>query len=201
MMRLLLVLILATAGLAQPLITHGQMAKVSSFGNDLFWNWRRNNNLVIELDVQHPARLRVAFNAAFGLNPARTRMSVWAVSIGLRGPAADQTWPGTSNAFAMRPTEIPGCFARGNILPNVLVDGGGSDRHKYASPALATAHYIATPGRYRVEVWARARSSANPGTDGEWECPGADGNIRYDFDAFDAYAGSQPQNHLTVELE
>lgn len=183
-----------------PIIVHGEWTKTHSGANDMFWNWRRNNNFTIELDVEHATTLRVDFAANFKLKSDRERMSVCAVSIGLRGPASNQSWPGTSDPFVNRPPEIPGCFARVNILPDLKTQHGEHDRHKYAHMSLGTLHAISEPGFYRVEVWGRARSSHYPGTDGEFESPGADGNVSFDFDSFDAYGGTQPQNHLTVEL-
>lgn len=190
-----------------PSITHGQFAKTHTTKNDLFWNWRRAEQFTVALRVDRPARLELHFNACLKLADDRERMSVYALSAGLRGPAATNVWPGTENPFWGRPPEIPGCFIRGNILPSLVTQPtGGGDRHKYATPSFSTIHQINDPGFYRVEIWARARSSAYMGQATNYDetgipNPGGDGNVQFDLDPYDAFLGSQPQNQLVVELD
>lgn len=198
-----------------PSITHGEFAKVQSGANDMFWHWRRNNNLTIELYVEHATTLTVMFNAGVRLNPSMPRMSVYAISIGLRGPQETNDWSAFSDPFASRPPEIPGAFVRENVLPSLRNEAGYYDRHKYGHAAIATMHHV-EPGYYRVEVWSRARSTYNQGSLPFEEPPyyalppsqippgergAADGNVRFEFDPYDAYGATQPQNHLTVKLD
>lgn len=199
-----------------PLITHGEFVKTQSGANDLFWHWRRNNNFTITLEVTEPTHLWLSFNSVMKLNPNMPRMSVYAVSVGLRGPKETDVWT-TEDAdpFYSRPAEIPGCFARENLLPDLYTSTGQYDRHKYGQVAFSTLHEIEEEGFYRVEVWARARSTYNQGSI-EYEVSpnytlptsqtppgergGADGNVQFDFDPYDAYSATQKQNQLCVKL-
>ncbi|MEM7301960.1 MAG: hypothetical protein AAF468_12810 [Pseudomonadota bacterium] len=178
----------------------GEFAKTSSGKHPLTWNWSRNDNFNINLIIDRVSTIDLRFGSNFRLRDDRQRMSVCAVSICLRGPGSDAVWANNFNPFIGKPPEIPGMFARQNILPDVETSTGNFDRFKYAHFSLSTFHQIDTPGHYRVEVWGRARSSAYPGADGEFPNPSADGNVSYDFDSFDADGGNQHQNHLTVRL-
>jgi len=190
-----------------PLISHDGFAKTHTPRSDMFWNWRRVQQFTIALRAERRAPLRLHFNASLKLADDRERMSVYAISAGLRGPAPANEWPGTDDPFWGRPPEIPGCFVRANILPSLVTQPtGGGDRHKYATPSFSTIHQIEEPGFYRVEIWARARSSAYMGQATNYDetgtpNPGGDGNVQFDLDPYDAYLGTQPQNQLVVELD
>ncbi|WP_100959116.1 hypothetical protein [Bosea sp. FBZP-16] len=213
-------LLLPRSALASiPLITHGEFAKTHTTKNDMFFNWRRVQQFTIGLKVDRPARMRLGFNACVRLADFMERMSAYAISAGLRGPAAADVWPGTEDPFWGRPPEIPGCFVRANIMSNLVTyPSGQTDRYKYDTPAFSTVHKITDPGFYRVEIWARARSSWNVGGATNWDNtgtpnPGGDGNVAFDQDPYDAYdpnfpanntvvtAITYPQNQLVVELD
>lgn len=196
----------AFANTVPPLISHGGVAKTHVVANDMFWHWRRCNPFTIGLHVTQPTRLRLHFNACLRLTDKMSRMSVAAVRACLRGPQAGNDWSAFDNPFHQMPPEIPGCFWRENILPNLVTwPSGSTDRHKYAVAGFSTVHEIAAPGFYRVEIWSRARSSEFPGpyTDPVTgsEVPSADGNVRFDFEPYDAFAGSAPQNQLVCEMD
>jgi hypothetical protein len=198
-----------------PLITHGQFTKTHSTGQDMFWHWRRNDHFSIALSVDYPAIIDLRFSASLRLKAHMQRMSVAAVRACLRGPARRNNWPAHTDPFHDMPPEIPGCFWRENILPDLRTSTGEHDRHKYATAEFSTLHYIQQPGFYRVEIWSRARSSWNKGslpyeTGPDYELPpseippgprgSADGNVIFELDPYDADNARQPQNHLTVEL-
>lgn len=191
---------------AKDILTHGGMVKSSHEANDFFWNWRRNDWMNIVLKVDRPARLHLNFNSPVRLNDNMPRMSVAAVRLCLRGPQPNDDWSEFSDPFHAMPPEILGAFWRSNILPDLKTSTGNHDRDKYDMASISCVEDIVPPSSdwsyYRVEVWARARSTYNLCTlgDGEFACPGSDGNVRFDFDPYDAYNGTQHQCALTAEL-